>query len=90
MEHAQVVAGVTDSEDLGQAAVGGQRADDIVLLLPAVAGITRRAGTVATAATERFVALALDGFRAEGARPAPPPVPVFPGFGGHLPEPAVK
>ena len=61
-------------------------ADDIVLLLLAVAGITRRAGPAATAATERFVALALDGYRSRAASPAPPPVPVFPEFGGHLPN----
>jgi len=59
-------------------ASGTLRADftpeDIVLLLQAVAGIIRRTGTAALAATERFVALALDGFRAEGATSAPPPI----------------
>jgi AcrR family transcriptional regulator len=49
-------------------------AEDIILLLEAVAGIIRQTGTAASAATERFVALALDGFRAEGATPAPPPI----------------
>ena len=49
-------------------------AEDIAVLLIANAGIIERAGTVATDASERFVALALDGFRAEGATPAPPAV----------------
>jgi AcrR family transcriptional regulator len=46
--------------------------EDIVLLMMANAGVIERAGSAATAASERFVALALDGFRAEGASPAPP------------------
>jgi hypothetical protein len=57
---------------------GALRADftpeDSILLLEAVAGIIRQTGTAASAATERFIALALDGFRAEGATPAPPPI----------------
>jgi hypothetical protein len=36
------------------------------------AGLIERAGSAATAASDRFVALALDGFRATGATPAPP------------------
>lgn len=48
--------------------------EDLILLYMAVAGITRYAGATAPAATERFVALALDGFRADAASPAPPPV----------------
>ena len=46
--------------------------EDIALLLMANAGVIERAGTAATAASERFVAFALDGFRAEGATDAPP------------------
>jgi AcrR family transcriptional regulator len=61
-------------------ASGTLRADftpeDVVLLLLAVAGIIRRAGTTTPAMTERFLALALDGLRAEGATPAPPPIPL--------------
>jgi AcrR family transcriptional regulator len=49
-------------------------AEDIAALLMANAGIIERAGTVASDASERFVALALDGFRANGATPAPPAV----------------
>jgi AcrR family transcriptional regulator len=49
-------------------------AEDIAILLMANAGIIERAGRAAGDASERFVALALDGFRADGARPAPPPV----------------
>jgi hypothetical protein len=37
------------------------------------AGVIERAGRAAMVASERFVALALDGFRAEGATPAPEP-----------------
>lgn len=59
-------------------ASGGLRedftAEDIALLLVANAGIIERAGSVATDASERFVALALDGYRAEGATDAPPAV----------------
>jgi AcrR family transcriptional regulator len=59
-------------------ASGALRADftpeDIIVLFEAVAGIIRQTGTAASAATERFVALALDGFRAEAATPAPPPI----------------
>jgi AcrR family transcriptional regulator len=49
-------------------------AEDVAVLLIANAGIIERAGAVAGDASERFVALALDGLRAEGATPAPPPV----------------
>jgi AcrR family transcriptional regulator len=45
--------------------------EDIVLLLMANAGLIDRAGEAAPAASERFVALALDGFRVQGASPAP-------------------
>jgi AcrR family transcriptional regulator len=59
-------------------ASGTLRADftpeDIILLLEAIAGIIRQTGTAAPLATDRFVALALDGFRAEAATPAPPPI----------------
>jgi AcrR family transcriptional regulator len=48
--------------------------EDIVLLLMANAGIIGRAGRVAQGASDRFVALTLDGFRAGGAHPAPPAV----------------
>jgi AcrR family transcriptional regulator len=48
--------------------------EDLALLLMANAGIIERAGTTATKASERFVALALDGYRAEGATTAPPAV----------------
>jgi AcrR family transcriptional regulator len=47
-------------------------AEDIVLLLMANAGIIQLSGSAAAAASERFVALTLDGFRAELASPAPP------------------
>src|SRR3954453_6882018 len=46
---------------------------DMVLLMMANAALIERAGTAGTAASERFVALALDGFRAQGATAAPPP-----------------
>ncbi len=59
-------------------AAGSLRADftpeDLILLYMAVAGITRYAGPSAPAAVERFIALALDGYRAQAATPAPPPV----------------
>jgi AcrR family transcriptional regulator len=59
-------------------ASGTLRADfspeDLVLLLMATAGIISRTGATAPAATDRFVALALDGFRAKAATPAPPPI----------------
>jgi AcrR family transcriptional regulator len=45
--------------------------EDMVLLMMANAGIIERAGSLATLASERFVALALDGFRAEGSTAAP-------------------
>jgi AcrR family transcriptional regulator len=50
--------------------------EDVVLLLLATAGILRRTGTTAPEMTDRFLALALDGLRAEGATPAPPPITV--------------
>jgi len=57
-------------------ATGALRSDfspeDIVVLLMANAGVIDRAGKAAPVASERFVALVLDGFRAEGAGPAPP------------------
>jgi AcrR family transcriptional regulator len=49
-------------------------AEDIAVLLMANAGVIERAGPAAAHASERFVALALDGFRAEGATTAPPAV----------------
>jgi AcrR family transcriptional regulator len=49
-------------------------AEDIAVLLMANAGIIERAGTVAGDASGRFVALVLDGLRADGATPAPPAV----------------
>ena len=49
--------------------------EDVVLLLMANAGVVERSGRVAQAASERTVALMLDGFRAGGGDPAPPPVP---------------
>jgi AcrR family transcriptional regulator len=58
---------------------GALRADfspeDLLLLHMATAGIVRRMGVTAPAAVDRFVALALDGFRAQGATEAPPPIP---------------
>jgi hypothetical protein len=48
--------------------------EDLVLLLMATAGIVSRTGATAPAATDRFVALALDGLRAQAATPAPPPI----------------
>jgi AcrR family transcriptional regulator len=45
--------------------------EDIVLLMMANAGLIERAGSAAAAASDRFVSLALDGFRAKGATPAP-------------------
>jgi AcrR family transcriptional regulator len=47
--------------------------EDVAVLMMANAGVIERAGEAAVTASERFVALALDGFRAEGATPAPPP-----------------
>jgi AcrR family transcriptional regulator len=59
-------------------ASGALRADfspqDLILLTMAIAGITRHTGPTAPAATDRFIALALDGFRAEAATPAPPAI----------------
>jgi AcrR family transcriptional regulator len=46
--------------------------EDVALLLMANAGVIERAGEAAVVASKRFVALALDGFRAEGASTAPP------------------
>ena len=58
-------------------AEGTLRADvvpeDLVLLLMANAGVVEGAGEAAPDAWRRFVALMLDGFRAEGAGPLPPP-----------------
>src|SRR5205814_1357075 len=47
--------------------------EDMVLLLMANAGVIRATRDSAPNAWRRFVALALDGFRAEGAQPLPPP-----------------
>lgn len=49
-------------------------AEDVAVLLAANAGVIERTGLVAEAASERFVALSLDGFRAGGATPAPLPL----------------
>lgn len=67
------------SELIRRAQASGQlRADftpmDVVLLLLAAAGILRRTRTTAPAMAERFLAFALDGLRAEGSTPAPPPI----------------
>jgi AcrR family transcriptional regulator len=57
---------------------GALRADfspqDLILLMLAIGGITRHTGPTAPAATDRFIALALDGLRAEAATPAPPAI----------------
>ena len=46
--------------------------DDVAVLMMVNAGVIQHAGNAAVIASERFVALALDGFRSEGAtRPAP-------------------
>jgi len=59
-------------------ASGQLRADfapeDLILLYMAIAGITRHAGPTAPAATDRFIALTLDGYRSEAATAAPPPI----------------
>jgi Bacterial regulatory proteins, tetR family. len=47
--------------------------EDLVLLLMANAGVVQGAGEAAPDAWRRFVALMLDGFRAEGASPLPSP-----------------
>lgn len=47
--------------------------EDLVLLLMANAGVVEGAGEAAPDAWRRFVALMLDGFRAEGAGALPPP-----------------
>jgi AcrR family transcriptional regulator len=47
--------------------------EDLVLLLMANAGVVEGAGEAAPDAWRRFVALMLDGFRAEGAGLLPPP-----------------
>jgi len=69
-EVAQALAGCAQ-------AVGALRADfvseDLVLLLMANAGVVQRTARDAPTSSERFIALALDGFRAEGASPLPPP-----------------
>ena len=50
--------------------------EDFVLLLMANAGVVQATREVAPEASRRFVALLLDGFRAEGAHPLPaPPTP---------------
>jgi AcrR family transcriptional regulator len=49
---------------------------DIALLVLAVAGVIRRAEDDAERFAERFIALALDGYRAEGATTAPPAIPL--------------
>jgi AcrR family transcriptional regulator len=58
-------------------AQGTLRADfvpeDLVLLLMANAGVVRATREAAPDAWRRFVALVLDGFRADGAGPLPPP-----------------
>lgn len=56
-------------------ACGALRADfspeDLILLTMAIAGIARYMGPTAPAAADRFIALALDGLRAEAPTPAP-------------------
>ncbi len=47
--------------------------EDMVLLLMANAGVVRATRDAAPDAWRRFVSLVLDGFRADGARPLPPP-----------------
>lgn len=58
-------------------AQGTLRADfvpeDLVLLLMANAGVVHATRDAAPDSWRRFVALVLDGFRADGARPLPPP-----------------
>jgi AcrR family transcriptional regulator len=59
-------------------AAGAVRADlvmeDLAVLLMANAGLIDRAGSAATTASERFIALTLEGWRAEAVTgPAPPP-----------------
>jgi AcrR family transcriptional regulator len=49
---------------------------DIALLVLAVAGVIRRADDDAERFAERFIALALDGYSAEGATTAPPAIPL--------------
>jgi hypothetical protein len=50
--------------------------EDLVLLLMANAGVVQGAGEAAPHAWRRFVALMLEAFRADGARPLPaPPTP---------------
>jgi hypothetical protein len=49
---------------------------DIALLVLAVAGVIQRAEEDAERFAERFVALALDGYRAEGATTVPPAIPL--------------
>jgi AcrR family transcriptional regulator len=46
--------------------------EDVALLLMANAGVIERTGEAAVVASERFVALSLDGFRTQGATAAPP------------------
>jgi AcrR family transcriptional regulator len=48
--------------------------EDLILLTMAAGGISRHTGLSAAAATDRFIALALDGLRAEAATPAPPAI----------------
>jgi len=60
-------------------ASGELRADstpeDLALLVLALAGIIHHTGSAAPATSERFLSLVLDGFRAQAATPAPPPIP---------------
>ena len=48
--------------------------EDLILLTMAAGGISRHTGLSAAPATDRFIALALDGLRAEAATPAPPAI----------------
>jgi AcrR family transcriptional regulator len=48
--------------------------EDLALLLMANAGVVQAAGSATPDAWRRFVALMLDGLRAEGASPLPPPL----------------
>jgi AcrR family transcriptional regulator len=49
--------------------------EDFILLIMANAGVVRGTGAAAPAVLKRFVALILDGCRAEGAHALPPPPP---------------
>jgi hypothetical protein len=70
--------GLRRPTDRARKLAGRLRADvtpeDLPLLLMANAGVVEATGESAPVASRRFVALMLEAFRADGARPIAPPV----------------